>query len=526
MTVETQSGGEPITKSGPYNGNGVTAAFDYDFQIQAASELLVTRQNADETETVLTLTTDYTVSGVGADAGGQITLVSPSTALPTGTKLVIQFDGDFNQSNDYSNQGAIQLGVLEQALDKITMHLRQLKEIADRAVTVDTFGTTDIATLRTNINALAAISAAISTVAANIADVSTVAGDTADIATLAAISSDIATLAAIAADVSAVENIAADVTQVATDSAAVVQVAADTLPVNALALLTAEIGSLAALTTEIAALAAIEADISAVAGISTADLAAVAAIDTEVATVAGDSADIATLAAISADITALANANGGTLTGFWDFTGGISWDLGSDAEGDIYYRNAAGALVRLARGTDEQVLTLASGVPVWSDPAGGGYESSAAVAATSGTEIDFSSIPAGVNRIEVYLNRVSMSGTDNFLVQFGVSGTPQTTGYIAQSTVAVNSGGDQSATSSTEGFIARAGTAATSYPMIFRATREPGTNKWICEHQGTSGTYTTHGIGTVELSGELDMVRVRGTTTNTFDAGSIWISYQ
>lgn len=46
--------------------------------------------------------------------------------------------------------------------------------------------------------------------------------------------------------------------------------------------------------------------------------------------------------------------------------------LGSDAAGDIYYRNSGGALTRLGVGTDGYVLTLASGLPSWAAAAGGG----------------------------------------------------------------------------------------------------------------------------------------------------------
>jgi len=40
-------------------------------------------------------------------------------------------------------------------------------------------------------------------------------------------------------------------------------------------------------------------------------------------------------------------------------------NLGSDAEGDTYYRNAAGALVRLPRGTDNYIYKMNGNVPNW-----------------------------------------------------------------------------------------------------------------------------------------------------------------
>ena len=45
--------------------------------------------------------------------------------------------------------------------------------------------------------------------------------------------------------------------------------------------------------------------------------------------------------------------------------------VGSDATGDIYYRNSSGYLARLAAGSNGNVLTLDSGIPSWSASSGG-----------------------------------------------------------------------------------------------------------------------------------------------------------
>ena len=58
-------------------------------------------------------------------------------------------------------------------------------------------------------------------------------------------------------------------------------------------------------------------------------------------------------------------ADGGKVT----FSAGFA--VGSDASGDILYSNGTN-YVRLAKGSDDQVLTLASGVPSWATPASGG----------------------------------------------------------------------------------------------------------------------------------------------------------
>lgn len=49
--------------------------------------------------------------------------------------------------------------------------------------------------------------------------------------------------------------------------------------------------------------------------------------------------------------------------------GNVKFDLGSDATGDIFYRNSGGEITRLGVGSNGNVLTLASGLPSWAAPA-------------------------------------------------------------------------------------------------------------------------------------------------------------
>jgi hypothetical protein len=221
MTVEAQNpDGSPIVLSGPYNGNGVATVFNYDFPVTTAGDIRVTRQNADLTEEDFELTTDYTVTDVGDPGGGTVVLVS-GALLPTGSKLVVRLAMDFKQTTAYSNQGRINLELLETSLDRLTLAARQLREETQRAVTVDAFGTTDVAQLRANLNALAAIEADIVTVAGAIAAVNTNAANISDIVTnalnIAAIQTASANAASAAADAAAT---AADRVQTGLDAAA------------------------------------------------------------------------------------------------------------------------------------------------------------------------------------------------------------------------------------------------------------------------------------------------------------------
>jgi hypothetical protein len=71
-----------------------------------------------------------------------------------------------------------------------------------------------------------------------------------------------------------------------------------------------------------------------------------------------------TLTVPDADITILGKDNTATVTNK-TLGSGTAITLGSDAEGDTYYRNAAGVLVRLARGTDNYIYKMNGNVCVW-----------------------------------------------------------------------------------------------------------------------------------------------------------------
>ena len=70
-----------------FSGNGSTTVFAYNFKIFAQTDLLVILRSATGTETTQQLTSNYTVSGVGATSGGNVTM---GVAPPSGTTLVIQ----------------------------------------------------------------------------------------------------------------------------------------------------------------------------------------------------------------------------------------------------------------------------------------------------------------------------------------------------------------------------------------------------------------------------------------------------
>ena len=148
---------------------------------------------------------------------------------------------------------------------------------------------------------------------------------------------------------------------------------------------------------------------------------------------------------------------------------------------------------------------------------------------TSGTSIDFTGIPSWVKRITVMFSGVSVNGTSGVLIQLGVSGTPETTGYSAMCATVTTTNNTTRGTTFTTGFpTAYANGAADSYSgsMVFTLL---SSNTWTC----MSTLYDAPGpsiqliSGVKGLAGTLNMVRLTTVNgTDTFDAGSINILYE
>lgn len=155
----------------------------------------------------------------------------------------------------------------------------------------------------------------------------------------------------------------------------------------------------------------------------------------------------------------------------------------------------------------------------------GGIRSGTAVASTSGTSIDFTSLPAGIKRITVMFSGVSTSGTSAVLVQIG-SGSVTTTGYISTSNN-LNQSNATGGTSSTAGFITQSNDAAFVRSGVLVLHLITG-NSWVASHtMKLSTSQVILGGGDVALSGTLDRVRITTVNgTDTFDAGTINIFYE
>ena len=131
-------------KTGPTAGDGVVTSFNYNFRIDDEDDLVVIHTDATGVETTLTITADYTVAGVGDEAGGTITYpVSGSPLLATET-LTLKRVLALTQLTNLRNQGGYFPEVQETALDRLLMQVQQLDEQLGRALLVPP--STDLAT--------------------------------------------------------------------------------------------------------------------------------------------------------------------------------------------------------------------------------------------------------------------------------------------------------------------------------------------------------------------------------------------
>ena len=125
-----------------YAGDDTSTVFPYTFKIFAQTEIEVIKYTiADGTQTVLTLGADYSVSGEGVDAGGNVTLTSP---LLDEFDLILRRKLPYKQETDWEQNGDFSTDVLEEVEDRAVMLILQVKEQIDRMVLQDPSKTTQL----------------------------------------------------------------------------------------------------------------------------------------------------------------------------------------------------------------------------------------------------------------------------------------------------------------------------------------------------------------------------------------------
>ena len=176
-------------------------------------------------------------------------------------------------------------------------------------------------------------------------------------------------------------------------------------------------------------------------------------------------------------------------------------------------------------------ITISGDSPSFASYQGGVLVSGTAQASTSGTSIDFTSIPSWVKRVTVMLNGVSWNSTVSPLIQLGDSGGIETTGYNCISG-GTSTASTASGVNTTAGFNIFGGWNANElfYGSIIFSLLDVSTNTWAA--QGIFSVDTSvqdWGVfvsGTKSLSATLDRVRITSTSAVTFNAGTINILYE
>ena len=118
-----------------YAGNSNTSVFQYTFKILANTELQVIIRASSGTETVKTITTHYTVSGVGNASGGNVTFTSGNIPA-TGETVVIRRVTAQTQNLDLVENDPFSAETVESAFDKLTSINQELQEQLDRSIKV------------------------------------------------------------------------------------------------------------------------------------------------------------------------------------------------------------------------------------------------------------------------------------------------------------------------------------------------------------------------------------------------------
>ena len=250
---------------------GQDGPYTFNFQVNAASEIQVFRNDTLQTES-----THYNTT-LNADGTGSITFIDTSGSggtdhSPTsGDVITIIGDQPLSRTTVFSTGSVNQPATLETEFDNVVIRQQQLKEMMDRSIQLkastrrtvtgtgtsgplqfpyddtasnnaskviayDSNGTSlELGPTTANLNTLAGISSDISTVAGISSNVTSVAGNATNINTVAGISSNITTVAGISSNVTTVAGISSAVSTVASANSNISTVASAISNVNTVA---------------------------------------------------------------------------------------------------------------------------------------------------------------------------------------------------------------------------------------------------------------------------------------------------
>jgi hypothetical protein len=189
----------------------------------------------------------------------------------------------------------------------------------------------------------------------------------------------------------------------------------------------------------------------------------------------------------------------------------------STSSGVVVTSDTSGALAVQSNGTTQFTVD--------STGAYGQLKSSTAVASTSGTSIDFTSLPTWIERITVMFNGVGLN--DTAIIQIGAGSVDSTGTYAGSMTYIVNASPTTSNNTASTGFYVNTATIGTITGAV--TLYLVGSNNWVSSAviSDSGSARTFYGANKKSLSGTLDRVRITSTSgTGTFSAGTINILYE
>jgi hypothetical protein len=319
-----------------YAASGV-GPYAFTFEILDQTDISVYKAS-----TLLTLTTDYTVTINGATGTGEVTLVATAGT----SNITIVGAKNIQRTTDFTTGGDLFADALNDELDNQTIFIQQVAETAERGLKAPVTDPTDIAmTLPAKdgrkgkvlafdsttgnpvagpaLDAVVTVieqSANINAVADNIDDVIAVADNESNIDTVAGVSSAVTTVATNIANVNAVGadllEPVSEINTVAVDIANVNTVGTNIANVNTVAGVSANVTTVAGISSAVSNVSSISSAVTGVNSISSAvtgvnsnatNINAVNSNSSNINTVAGIATNVTTVAGISADVTAVAS---------------------------------------------------------------------------------------------------------------------------------------------------------------------------------------------------------------------------
>lgn len=215
---------------------------------------------------------------------------------------------------------------------------------------------------------------------------------------------------------------------------------------------------------------------------------------------------------------------GGTIDGY---VFSVSYSSGTGLTTVTFAADGAASL-------DSGLSQVSYGMLSTTSPSYTTIRSGTATAATSGTSIDFTSIPAWVKRITVMFTGVSTSGTSPIMIQLGDAGGPEVAGYTSGITCTTNAAATTGQNSTagilvTDAVVAGSVLHATCTLTLLSGPAISPINTWVGVSCGgfSNAAAAVSGGGSKATSAVLDRIRI--TTAggaDTFDAGHVNVLYE